>query len=524
MFNYQLLDVAIGLVFIYFFLSLVCSVLNEAWAGLIKKRSRMLEQAISSLLKDDQALTKLYEQPLFLGTSPKGFFKSLFGSLLPVPSLKPKSPSYISSRSFVLSLLESLKQHPEVVRNILTEKLPPPGDAGKLQEFEQGLNNLPADNYPYLKTALTGLLAAAGTDDKKVEAIKAWYDETLAEPAVLEKIGQELKAQKKIPGLDSLESIRKLVNCLPDSNEVKKALIPLLESVGQQVGEGLEKGLAALEKWYDEAMERVTGWYKRYSQAFTLVVAFVVALGLNADTFAISKALYRDQNLRTSLVGLAEKVAKEPPQALKTTDPQEPAAGKPNNPPPAGAGASEPAKPGASLASASKPGAPAKPSAAAAKPAPAASPPMGAAAPAAEAGKGKTEEPPKAPPSGSGVKQETDLNKKIEEVNSYYKQINGLNLPLGWSAWWNQWQDKLAERGIYHKEDEKILCYSQFLCFWLDTLGLQYFLGIFVTALLVSLGANFWFELLNKLINLRNAGKKPLTKEEEEAKKPQPGG
>jgi hypothetical protein len=36
---------------------------------------------------------------------------------------------------------------------------------------------------------------------------------------------------------------------------------------------------------------------------------------------------------------------------------------------------------------------------------------------------------------------------------------------------------------------------------------------------MVSLGSNFWFELLNKLINMRNAGKKPLTKEEKAAQK-----
>jgi hypothetical protein len=36
-----------------------------------------------------------------------------------------------------------------------------------------------------------------------------------------------------------------------------------------------------------------------------------------------------------------------------------------------------------------------------------------------------------------------------------------------------------------------------------------------LTALMVTLGANFWFDLLNKLTNLRSTGKKPLTAEEE---------
>jgi len=50
-------------------------------------------------------------------------------------------------------------------------------------------------------------------------------------------------------------------------------------------------------------------------------------------------------------------------------------------------------------------------------------------------------------------------------------------------------------------------------------LGLVKILGILITALMVSLGSNFWFELLNKLLNMRNAGKKPLTRDEQDAKR-----
>lgn len=477
MFNYQILDVAIGLVFIYFFLGLVCSVLNEVWASLIKKRSKMLEEAISSLLKDGQTLERLYQQPLFLGTFPKGSFINFWISLLPFASLKPKSPSYISSRSFVLSLLESLKRDPKVVRNILQEKIPLPEDAAKLKEFEIRLTNLPADNYPYIKKALTEVLKSAGNDAAKAcAALKTWYGQTLEQPEALEKIFQDLKAQKKIPGLDSLENIHKLVAYLPEGNEVKKALIPLLESVGK-VGADLDKGLAALEKWYDEAMERVSGWYKRYSQTFTLIVAFVVALGLNADTFAISKALYLDQAMRTSLAGLAETAVKQPSQAPDTADPQKTPGSKPGKAQPPAA-APDPAKPG-----------------------------------------------PQEARSGAGANEpgKSETQQKIDRINSYYNEINKINVPLGWGRWWNQWEGELKSQTIIDDQGS-IVDKAKFLGFWLGSLGLQFFLGIFVTALLVSLGSNFWFELLNKLINLRNAGKKPLTAQEEAAKKAQAGG
>lgn len=50
-------------------------------------------------------------------------------------------------------------------------------------------------------------------------------------------------------------------------------------------------------------------------------------------------------------------------------------------------------------------------------------------------------------------------------------------------------------------------------------------LGWFFTVVAVSLGAPFWFDLLNKIVNLRNAGKKPKTAQEnsaEQTKAPPP--
>ena len=111
MLNSQILGAGIGLMFIYFFLSLLGSVIIEAVTSLIRKRARMLYEAISLLLGGDtKALEKLYAQPLFIRTAPKGLFKSIGGSLLtllPLPSSwleTLKVPSNISSR-FVLIVL-----------------------------------------------------------------------------------------------------------------------------------------------------------------------------------------------------------------------------------------------------------------------------------------------------------------------------------------------------------------------------------------------------------------------------------
>jgi hypothetical protein len=54
MFGLQSLDVAVGLVFIYFVLSIICTSANEMIAGWFKLRADNLEDGIRNLLKDPQ--------------------------------------------------------------------------------------------------------------------------------------------------------------------------------------------------------------------------------------------------------------------------------------------------------------------------------------------------------------------------------------------------------------------------------------------------------------------------------------
>ena len=60
MFDSQILDTAIGLTFIYFFLSILCSAIIEIVASLTKKRSRMLAIGILALIQDPKVLEEFY--------------------------------------------------------------------------------------------------------------------------------------------------------------------------------------------------------------------------------------------------------------------------------------------------------------------------------------------------------------------------------------------------------------------------------------------------------------------------------
>lgn len=254
-----------------------------------------------------------------------------------------------------------------------------------------------------------------------------------------------------------------------------------------------------MEKWYDESMDRVTGWYKRYCQAFALILAFFVALGLNADTFEIGKAIYRDHVLRDSLVAMAvqdvKKPIEQPSSDVKKGSNREERKLAETSPT---SGTQEPGKgeQGAGIASS----------------------PVDSKKPLSEKGSTpnaasqSTEHEKSAPEkkSSSSAPEKTDLEKKVEQVKKDFMQISSINLPIGWPLTKDGWPDIPKILG-YHKDQE-----GKVIPALLTPVKL---LGILLTALMVSLGSNFWFELLNKLLNIRNAGKKPLTKEEQEARK-----
>lgn len=64
----------------------------------------------------------------------------------------------------------------------------------------------------------------------------------------------------------------------------------------------LEKFRLSLEKWFDDTMERVTGWYKRYIQFLLFLIGIIIAVAFNVDSIRIAQKLARDSQLREQLV------------------------------------------------------------------------------------------------------------------------------------------------------------------------------------------------------------------------------
>jgi hypothetical protein len=335
------LDVAIGLIFVYLLVSLVVTAMTEMLSGLLKWRSKNLWAGIRNLLdtgQDREWVDRLYSHPLIQGLSEPG----KEDKTAPTGDRPPRSaPSYIPSRTFAVTLLEILKE------------------PGQTQEPLQ-------------------------------------------------------------------DTIAKLQN-----EKLRGTLLALLgESRGNV--EELKKNV---EIWFNNSMERVSGWYKRRTQLWNLTIAMFTVLLVNADTLVIVQALADNEAMRTALVAQAQAYA-EANQAEDQT----------------------------------------------------AAPSGDSSVPATDA---------------SSDENVAALQSQTEELQRLLNQIEGLNLPIGWDP--NAAEDDPYYRGI----PSSMSRLGETVAFHL--------LGWIVSIFAVSLGAPFWFDMLNRVISIRSAGRAP----EEKPKSPE---
>ena len=101
------------------------------------------------------------------------------------------------------------------------------------------------------------------------------------------------------------------------SSPVKESLVNLLRRASGDL-DALE---GHIQTWFDDAMDRASGEYKRFSQYFLLAFGFSVALILNIDTIHIATTLWtQPPSARAAIVQAAAAVSTKLPQDASAAD------------------------------------------------------------------------------------------------------------------------------------------------------------------------------------------------------------
>ena len=182
----DILQIAIGLSFVYLLLSLICSAVSEGLETLLKNRSRDMERGLRELLNDEDGVTlvqQIYNHPLISGLFRDKYEAERIGKRL---LSKGKSyrgrtlPSYIPSSHFALALMDIV-----LPANATT----PGGSQGALNRNDAAAPAVTIETLraaaaafpnPNVSRALLVMIDASGNDMARIrESFEEWFDNSM---------------------------------------------------------------------------------------------------------------------------------------------------------------------------------------------------------------------------------------------------------------------------------------------------------------------------------------------------------
>ncbi len=103
-------------------------------------------------------------------------------------------------------------------------------------------------------------------------------------------------------GQTTMDTVQHYIGQLPDSmGPLKTSLTAMAASAAGDI----TRFRTSVEHWYDDHMARVSGWYKRRVTWITLLVGVVLVVLLNINAITIGRALYGDSAIRSAVSTVA---------------------------------------------------------------------------------------------------------------------------------------------------------------------------------------------------------------------------
>ena len=252
MFGSVVLDVAIGMGFVYLLLSLIASVVQEMLAAFMQLRAANLEKGIRSLFSGDSLSA---ERELVDSIYDHGLVRGLYSD--------PRTDSKKVDSRF-RRMMDSVRLLARRLIGISPDK-----------PLTIAANPLLLPSYIPSRTFALALIDILNT--------------------------------KKEQGEQAMSSITKAL--AEANNKAAQALLTLaIDAKGDIVA--FQRNV---EQWYNDAMDRVSGWYKRYTQRVLIVLGLLLAIVFNVNSVRVARTFWLDRDARQTMVDAAGKYANEHP-------------------------------------------------------------------------------------------------------------------------------------------------------------------------------------------------------------------
>jgi len=350
-------DVVIGLVFIYLLYSLYATILMEIISSILNLRAKNLRYAIARMLMDEFQYKTQNNQNEFWGRILTSVIRAfgypgnmkhpeLYERFFAQPSIKylssgglGNSPSYLSAENFSKGLIDAIKTADSEL-NLLArveqglKLIPENSNSQNLFEYSQMLifdlkeiatslkiftvdpviiptkqqlveldellkkNEVAAATFLSLENNTKSSNDALKTHLAKVQTyrkeVSSWS--LLARSQEIKKHISELLDQVLISILQ--------LKLLPESLEISDTRLQL-QSLLDDSNNDLAKFKMLLERWYNDTMERASGWFKQTTQVVLIIIGICLTWAFDINTIEIVQKLSKDEVARGQLIDMA---------------------------------------------------------------------------------------------------------------------------------------------------------------------------------------------------------------------------
>jgi hypothetical protein len=330
MYLQEILEVAIGLIFVWLALSFTTMSFQEWISNILNLRAKDLEKAISQMLNSKELTQRFYEYPLIanLYAQPKKAGK------------KPRLPSYIPAIKFSAAVFD-------LVMRAGTDNCPVQAITNEIEKLMSSIKSpeqlkLAREDWDAISQTARNItdlgLGIAALDSLKfqIQAFGEKYPEHKAIlatllPRVDNYYGQFVEEQGSAAdyGVDTGLAMRQfrlgmlaLQKTNPRLNESVTAIIRQAEVYALRGAQAVATTRVNLESWFNDAMDRLSGAYKRRAQYVAFIIGYGLALILNVDSINVAATLWREPILRQAILVQAQHYSAPVfPQASSITDP-----------------------------------------------------------------------------------------------------------------------------------------------------------------------------------------------------------
>jgi hypothetical protein len=105
-------------------------------------------------------------------------------------------------------------------------------------------------------------------------------------------------------GQTTMDTIQANIKKLPDSMGSFRSSLQALAAAS---GNDVTRLRTSVESWYDDHMDRVSGWYKRHVSIITLVAGTILVVLFNINALNIGRTLYTQNTVSSAISAVAAK-------------------------------------------------------------------------------------------------------------------------------------------------------------------------------------------------------------------------